>query len=91
MQNMNNNTMYNFITHTKAHVNKLVDNTCCLLEKQKTIIIPAILNILPKGKSLSDSNPIFIFNWFLTIYYLNLIFNMISSSVYFLILLYSCL
>ena len=23
-----------FITHTNIHVNKLVDNTCCLLKKQ---------------------------------------------------------
>ena len=49
-----------FITHTNININKLVDNTCCLLEKHLvTNIKLGIVDILPKGKSSSDSNQIF--------------------------------
>ena len=47
--------------YTHIHVNRLVDNICYLLEKTDlvTIIMLRILDILPKGKSSSDSNLIF--------------------------------
>ena len=49
-------------THKNIHVKRLVDNTCCFLKKTDLTIIThrGIFNILPKGKSSSDSNLIFI-------------------------------